>query len=143
MAHRQAGQYSGVLPLAASLRSALLTSLLLRGFWPENVHVIVQTLMDESAAITSPEAPPLRSWWRETDAPPAVGSFPRHYSATVSWLSALFLVLSFAAVVAMASSSLKIDRFEAPEQALSLMVGRTMDAQEGLKRAPAWEQRLM
>ncbi|HTL62321.1 MAG TPA: CPBP family intramembrane glutamic endopeptidase [Nitrospira sp.] len=100
--------------------------------------------MDESVPTgSSAVAPPLRSWWRETHAPPAVGSFRRHYSATVSWLSALFLVLSFGAVVAMASSSLKIDRFEAPEQALSLMVGRTMDAQEGLKRASGWEQRMM
>jgi hypothetical protein len=99
--------------------------------------------MHESVAIASAHPPPVRSWWRETDAPPAVGSFPRHYSATVSWLSALFLILSFAAVLAMASSPLKIDRFEAPEQALSLMVGRTMDAQVGLKRAPAWEQRVM
>jgi membrane protease YdiL (CAAX protease family) len=43
----------------------------------------------------------------------------------------------------MASSMPKIDRIEAPAQALSLMVGRTMDVQEGLKRAPAWEQWLM
>lgn len=43
----------------------------------------------------------------------------------------------------MASSTSKIDRFEAPEQALNLMVSRTMDVQEGLTRAPAWEQRLM
>ena len=100
--------------------------------------------MDGSPVIASPSSsPPARSWWRETEAPPAVGSFPQHYSATVSWLSALFLILSFAAVMAMASSALKLDRFDEPEQALSLMVGRTMDAEEGLRRAPAWEQRVM
>ncbi len=99
--------------------------------------------MDESLAIASPAPSPVRSWWRETRAPLAVGSFPRHYSATVTWLSALFLLLSFGAVLAMASSSLKIDRFDAPEQALSLMVGRTMDAQAGLERASEWEQRVM
>src|SRR5262245_29599478 len=99
--------------------------------------------MNESLTIPAQPSPPVRSWWRETEVPPAVGSFPNHYSTTVSWLSALFLIVSFAAVVAMASSAVKIDRFEAPEQALSLMVGRTMDAQEGLMRAPAWEQRIM
>ena len=127
-------------PGAISSASALL---LLRGFWLENMRVIVQAAMDESLTIDSPSASSPRSWWRETEAPPAVGSFPAHYSATVSWLSALLLVLSFAAVVIMASSTLKIDRFDAPEQALSLMVGRTMDAQEGLTRAPVWEQRFM
>ena len=105
------------------------------------MHVIVQAVMDESVIIASPPATPVRSWWRETEAPPTVGSFYSHYSTTVSWLSALLLMLSFAMV--MASSTLKIDRFDAPEQALSLMVGRTMDAQEGLARAPLWEQRIM
>ena len=99
--------------------------------------------MDESLTIAPHPSSSARSWWRETEAPPAVGSFPSHYSTTVSWLSALLLVLSFAAVVVMASSTLKIDRFEAPEQALGLMVGRTMDVQEGLTRAPVWEQRIM
>jgi membrane protease YdiL (CAAX protease family) len=99
--------------------------------------------MDESLAIAAEPSSPTRSWWRETEAPPAVGSWPRHYSATVTWLSAFFLLLSFAAVVLMASSTMKIDRLEAPEHALSLMVGRTMDVQEGLKRVPAWERRMM
>lgn len=107
------------------------------------MHVIVQAAMDESLTIPPHRSVPARSWWRETEAPPAVGSFPTHYSTTVSWLAALLLVLSFAAVLVSASSSLKIDRFDAPEQALSLMVGRTLDVQEGLMRAPAWEQRVM
>lgn len=85
--------------------------------------------------------PPLpRSWWRETAAPPAIGLFPGRFSPLISWLAAIFLVASFAAVLVMASSMPKIDRIEAPERALGLMVGRTMEVQEGLKRAPAWEQ---
>jgi hypothetical protein len=96
--------------------------------------------MDESLTTAPHPSSSVRSWWRETEAPPAVGSFPCHYSTAVSWLSALLLVLSFAAVLVMASSTLKIDRFEAPEQALGLMVGRTMDVQAGLTRAPVWEQ---
>jgi uncharacterized protein len=84
-----------------------------------------------------------RSWWRETEAPPAVGKFPGQFSPIISWLAATILITSFVSVVSLASSMPKIDRIEAPEQALSLMVGRTMDVQEGLKRAPAWEQRLL
>jgi CAAX protease family protein len=89
------------------------------------------------------QSSPSRSWWRETAAPPATGTFPAQYSTMVSWLAAIFLIASFMSVLVMASSTSKIDRFEAPEQALGLMVGRTMDVQEGLTRAPAWEQRLM
>ncbi|HEX8750282.1 MAG TPA: hypothetical protein VF732_04135, partial [Nitrospira sp.] len=93
--------------------------------------------------ISLPQPSPSRSWWRETAAPPATGTFPTQYSTTVSWLAAIFLIASFLSVIVMASSTSKIDRFEAPEQALNLMVSRTMDVQEGLTRAPAWEQRLM
>jgi uncharacterized protein len=97
----------------------------------------------EEVVTTLPPSPPSRSWWRETDAPPAIGAFSNNYSPIVSWLAASFLAVSFGSVLVMASSTTKIDRFEAPEQALSLMVGRTMDLQEGLTRAPAWEQQLM
>jgi CAAX protease family protein len=99
--------------------------------------------MDESLIMTTEPPPAARSWWRETEAPPAVGSFPNDYSPIISWVSAIFLLVSFAMVLVMASSTAKLDRFDAPEQALSLMVGRTMDAQAGQARAPAWEQRIM
>jgi membrane protease YdiL (CAAX protease family) len=99
--------------------------------------------MDESLVMTSPAAAQPPSWWRETDVPRAAGSFPTYYSPAVSWLSAVFLVVCFAVVIAMASSTSKVNRLDAPQQALSLMVGRTMDAQEGLRRAPGWEQRIM
>ncbi len=78
--------------------------------------------------------------WRETEAPPANGIFPGRFSPVVSWLSASFLIAALGALVLMASATPKFDRFRAPEQALSVMVGRTMDAQEGLNRASKWEQ---
>ena len=96
-----------------------------------------------SSTTLSSQPPASRSWWRETAAPPAIGTFPTHYSTVVSWLAAIFLIASFMSVLVMASSASRIDRFEAPEQALSLMVSRTMDLQEGLTHAPPWEQRLM
>jgi hypothetical protein len=97
--------------------------------------------MNEPLAIVT--RPLARSWWRETEAPPTIGQFPNHYSSSISWLAGIFLVAAFTSVLLMASTTSKIDRIDAPAQALSLMVGRTMDAQEGLSRAPAWEQRMM
>ena len=117
-------------------------SLLLRGSWPEKGRVIVQFTMD-TPVHPSLRQPDSRSWCRETEAPPAIGPFPGRFSPLVSWIAAVFLVLSLASVVAMSSSTPKIDRIEAPEQALSLMVGRTMDVQEGLKHAPVWEQQVL
>ena len=91
------------------------------------------------------EAPPprSRSWWRETEAPPAVGNFSNRYSPLVSWLAAIFLIGSLVSVMVMASLVPRIEQMEAPEQALGLMVSRTMDLQEGLRRAPVPEQQLL
>lgn len=88
----------------------------------------------------APEQP--RSWWRATDAPAPVGVYFGHFSPTVTLLSAIFLVVALASVVWLSASSSKLERIEAPEQALDLMVSRSMDVQEGLKRAPQWEQQL-
>jgi membrane protease YdiL (CAAX protease family) len=84
-----------------------------------------------------------RSWWRATDAPQPIGSYAEHFSPFVSLLAAVFLIASLAAVVWLSASVPKLDRMEAPERALARMVGRTMDAQVGLERAPAWKRRLL
>ncbi len=98
--------------------------------------------MDEPLSFVFRPPPPVRSWWQATDVPPAIGPFPTHHSTMISWLAAIFLIASFASVVMMVSmTSKKVDRLG--EQALSLMVGRTMDVRAGLARAPAWEQRLV
>ena len=96
----------------------------------------------ESATASLNESKQSTSWWRATDAPPTVGIYPGHFSPRVTVLAALFLVGALALVVWLSASSSKLERIEAPEQALSLMVSRTMDVHEGLKRAPQWEQRL-
>lgn len=114
-------------------------SLLLRGFGLENCHVMVQGTMPARITLIAPRRTS-QSWWRETEAPPANGIFPGRFSPFVSWLSASFLITALGALVLMASETPKFDRFRVPEQALSVMVGRTMDAQEGLNRAPKWEQ---
>ncbi|MDE3048896.1 MAG: hypothetical protein KGJ48_03250 [Nitrospirota bacterium] len=96
----------------------------------------------ESAAVSLSEPQQSKSWWRATDAPPPIGIYSGRFSSSVTLLSAFFLMVALASVVWLSASATKLDRIESPERALSLMVSRTMDVQEGLKRAPQWEQQL-
>ncbi len=98
--------------------------------------------MIESAAVSLNDPQQAKSWWRATDAPPPIGVYSGRFSPMVTLLSALFLTVALGSVVGLSGSASKVDRIESPEQALSLMVSRSMDVQEGLKRAPQWEQQL-
>ena len=97
----------------------------------------------ESAAVSLNDPQQSKSWWRATDAPPTIGVYSGRFSPMVTLLSALFLTVALGSVVGLSTSASKLDRIESPEQALSLMVSRTRDVQEGLKRAPQWEQQLL
>lgn len=97
-------------------------------------------MMEPVSALKEPKE--YRSWWRATYVPPLTGGRPGRFSPLVTWLAAFVLVGALLSVVLLSASSSKLERVEAPEQALSLMVSRTMDAQEGLKRAPQWERQL-
>ena len=92
-------------------------------------------------SLNDPQQP--RSWWRATDAPPPIGVYWGRFSPTVTLLSAVFLMVALTSVLWLSASGSKLGRTESPERALSLMVSRTMDLQEGLKRAPQWEQQLI
>jgi hypothetical protein len=94
-----------------------------------------------SLSLNEPHEP--KSWWRSRDAPPTIGVYSGRFSPTVTLLSALFLTVALASVVWLSVSSSKLERIESPERALSLMVSRTRDVQEGLNRAPQWEQQLL
>ena len=98
--------------------------------------------MIESAAVSLNEPQQPKSWWRATDAPPTIGIYSGRFSPRVTLLSALFLIVALASLAWLSASASKLDKLESPEQALSLMVSRTRDVQEGLKRAPQWEQQL-
>ncbi|MDF0644961.1 MAG: CPBP family intramembrane metalloprotease [Nitrospira sp.] len=90
-----------------------------------------------------PASSPLRdtpSWWCAIDAPAPVGEYPHRFSPVISVLAAVFLVLALTSVLWLSLSIPKLERMDAPETALARMVSRTMDAQEGLRRAPAWKQ---
>jgi membrane protease YdiL (CAAX protease family) len=108
----------------------------------EKWHVIVRAML-ESAAVPLNDPPQPKSWWRATDVPPPIGVYSARFSPMVTVLSALFLTVAMGSVVGLSTSAFKLDRIESPEQALSLMVSRTRDAQEGLLRAPQWEQQLL
>ncbi len=125
-------------PLADFFSILLVTP---RGFEGEKQHAIVQAMI-ESAAVSLNEPQQSKSWWRATDAPPTIGVYSERFSPRVTLLSALFLIVALASVVGLSSSASKLDRIESPERALSLIVSRTRDVQEGLERAPQWEQQL-
>ncbi len=96
------------------------------------------------ASITIPEPQPASgSWWRADDAPQPTGTFSDRFSPAISVLAAAFLIASLTSVVWLSASVPKLDRIEAPEQALTRMVGRTMDVQLGQDRAPWWQRVLL
>jgi membrane protease YdiL (CAAX protease family) len=108
----------------------------------EKWHVIVPTMI-ESATVPLNEPQQPKSWWRSTDAPPPVGVYFGRFSPLMTLLAAIFLTVALGSMIGLSTSASKLDRIESPEQALSLMVSRTRDVEEGLKRAPQWEQRLL
>lgn len=68
---------------------------------------------------------------------PPYGS-PR--SIAVSVICACILLVSLGNILWFSITVPKLDRFEEPDRALDLMVGRMMEAQEGLDRSPEWQQ---
>jgi hypothetical protein len=52
----------------------------------------------------------------------------------------LLVVGALAAIQWFSSTLPKIERFEEPDRALELMVSRTMEAQDGLRQSPEWQQ---
>ena len=71
---------------------------------------------------------------------PSDGPARPKFSSFVSVLSALMLMVTLGAILWSSSNSPKLDRFEDPDQALDLMVSRTMEAQDGLELTPDLQQ---
>ncbi len=104
----------------------------------ETPHVIV-TPMNQDAMLTGrpqgfaepvPAPAPLRS-----NEP-----FRSPLSLTVSALSAVVLVAALGAILWFSATLPKLERLEEPDRALELMVSRTMEAQDGLRQSPKWQQ---
>lgn len=62
------------------------------------------------------------------------------WSRFVSVICAGILMTSLAGILWLSLTVPKLQRFEEPDRALDLMVSRMMEAQDGLHRAPKWQQ---
>ena len=65
------------------------------------------------------------------------------WSRFISAVCASLLLTALGAILWSSATVPKLDRLENPDHALALMVGRMMEAQDGLQRLPEWRQRLM
>ena len=66
--------------------------------------------------------------------------YSSRWSRFVSVLCAGVLLASLAGILWLFLTVPKLQRFEEPAPAMDLMVGRMMEAQDGLHRAPKWQQ---
>jgi CAAX protease family protein len=64
----------------------------------------------------------------------------RQHVGVLTVLSAVVLVLFLAFMAWLQYGGSRIEEMVEPERALALIVGRTMDLDEGIERAPAWER---
>jgi CAAX protease family protein len=95
---------------------------------------------------------PIQPSWPSPEAPsppdmPAeiTAGGPPHeprFSAWTTAVAAVFLAASISFFVALHLKVPVLDRVESPEQALALLVGRTLDLKEALPQADAWERLL-
>ena len=87
----------------------------------------------------APQQPPPRGEF--SDAIPARGAEPR-FSRIITVLAGLVLLAGMAIFIRLEFAVPRLERVPTPERALTLMVGRMMDLEEAIARAPAWEQAL-
>ena len=66
--------------------------------------------------------------------------FQSVFSRSMTVLSGAVLLTALGAILWFSATLPNLDRFEEPDRALELMVSRTMEAQEGLRRSPIWLQ---
>lgn len=82
----------------------------------------------------------------EIDARPLSGRFTRpfqsEFSRVVNLFAAIILLAAIGTILWSSAAFPKLYRIEEPDRALELMVSRMMEAQDGLRLAPAWQQQL-
>lgn len=97
-------------------------------------------MADNTVQFDQPQEP------EEIDARPLSGRFTKpfqsEFSRVVNVFSAVILLVAIGTILWSSAAFQKLDRIEAPDRALELMVSRMMEAQDGLHRAPVWQQRL-
>lgn len=72
--------------------------------------------------------------------PQSTAPFRSRFSLIVSVVSAIVLLAALGAILWFSATLPKLERFEEPDRALELMVSRTMEAQDGLRLSPEWQQ---
>ncbi|CUS36515.1 CPBP family intramembrane glutamic endopeptidase [Candidatus Nitrospira nitrificans] len=70
----------------------------------------------------------------------SIPPYGSRWSLVVSGVCAGILLAALGAVLWFSVTLPKLQRFEDPDRALELMVGRTLEAQDSLRRAPEWQQ---
>ncbi|MFZ3012361.1 MAG: type II CAAX endopeptidase family protein [Nitrospira sp.] len=71
---------------------------------------------------------------------PLIAPYGSRWSLVVSGVCAGILVAALGTVLWFSVTLPKLQRFEDPDRALDLMVSRTLDTQDSLRRAPTWQQ---
>ncbi len=71
---------------------------------------------------------------------PPTASYRSRWSLVVSGVCAGVLVAALGTILWFSVTLPKLQRFEEPDRALDLMVGRMLEAQDSLQRAPVWQQ---
>ena len=74
--------------------------------------------------------------------PRSTAPFQSRSSFVVSVMSAGVLIAALGAILWVSATLPKLERLEEPDRALELMVSRTMEAQDGLRQSPEWQQNL-
>ncbi len=72
-----------------------------------------------------------------------IAPYSSRWSLVVSGLCAGLLMAALGAVLWLSVTVPKLQRFEDPDRALHLMVSRMLEAQDGLRQAPEWQQWLV
>jgi uncharacterized protein len=71
---------------------------------------------------------------------PPIPPYGSPWSIVVSVVCACVLLASLGSILWFSITVPKLDRFDEPDRGLDLMVGRIMEAQDGLDRSPEWHQ---
>ncbi len=71
---------------------------------------------------------------------PSIAPYGSRWSLVVSGVCAGILVAALGTLLWFSVTLPKLQRFEDPDRALDLMVSRTLDAQDSLRRTPEWQQ---
>ncbi|OQW30096.1 MAG: hypothetical protein A4E19_11110 [Nitrospira sp. SG-bin1] len=72
--------------------------------------------------------------------PKSIAPYSSRWSLIVSGVCAGVLIAALGAVLWFSATLPKLQRFEDPDHALELMVGRTLDVQDSLRHVPEWQR---